>query len=129
MAKLRFSRNVRIKTKAAFGAVFERKCFAKNTLMAVYIAPNNTENRRFAVSVSGRIRPAVSRNRLKRLAREAFRLNQNELPGGFDYILIYSPWLSKREKSDIKKITLDQVRQGFMELVRLAHKRYDKQSD
>ena len=94
--------------------------------MTVYIAPNTVEKSRFAVSVTGRIKPAVSRNRLKRLAREAFRLSQNDLPMGFDYIIIYSPWLSKRQKADILKLTLNEVRQGFTELVGQCYKRYEK---
>ncbi|OHB58644.1 MAG: ribonuclease P protein component [Planctomycetes bacterium GWF2_42_9] len=126
MPRFTYSKNSRINSKAAFKAVFDYKLFARNDLITVYIAPNNLEKPRFAVSVSGKIRPAVVRNRLKRLAREAFRLNQYELPAGFDYIIIYSQWLSKREKSDIKKVTLEQVRQGFTTLVRQIHKRYEK---
>jgi ribonuclease P protein component len=123
MLGFKFSKISRLNSKAAFKAVFDYKLFAKSNLMTVYIAPNTIEKPRFAVSVSGRIKPAVSRNRLKRLARESFRLSQNDLPSGFDYIIIYSPWLSKREKSDILKITLNEVRQGFISLVRQAYKK------
>ncbi len=126
MTGFRFSKGSKLNSKAAFKAVFDYKLFAKSNLMMVYIAPNTVEKPRFAVSVSGRIKPAVSRNRLKRLAREAFRLSQNDLPAGLDYIIIYSPWLSKREKSDILKITLNEVRQGFMELVNQCYKRYNR---
>lgn len=115
-------------SKAAFKAVFDYKLFSKNDLMTVYISPNTIGKNRFAVSVSGKIRPAVVRNRLKRIAREAFRLNQYELPAGFDYLIIYSQWLSKKEKSDIMKITLNQVQQGFMSLVGQAIKRHEKRN-
>lgn len=126
MPALRFSRTLRMSTKTAFKKVFDYKLFSKNNLMTVYIAPNTVNKLRFGVSVSGRIRPAAARNRLKRLAREAFRLSQNDLQSGFDYIIIYSALLSKRLKSDILKITLNEVKQGFTELVNQCCKRYKR---
>ncbi|OHB51488.1 MAG: ribonuclease P protein component [Planctomycetes bacterium GWF2_41_51] len=129
MMRLNFPKNSKIGSKAAFKAVFDYKLFARNDLITVYMAPNTAQRPRFAVSVSGRISPAVLRNRLKRIAREAFRLTQHDIPAGFDYLIIYSQWLSKRQKSDISNITLNEVRQGFTTLVRQAYKRYEKRQN
>ncbi len=152
MAKYKFPKSAKLSSKADFRRVLEYKLFSKSDLMTLYIAPNQIGKSRFAVSVSSKTAPAVVRNRLKRLAREAFRLSQNEIAAGFDYLLIYSPMLSKRSCSDInpvrgkaskmprrplgatsngiKKITLNQVRQSFMELAekgqRLFEKRHNK---
>jgi ribonuclease P protein component len=123
MVKYKFPKSAKLASKSDFRRVFDYKLFAKNDLMTLYIAPNPAGKPRFAVSISAKIRPAVSRNRLKRLAREAFRLSQYEIHNGFDYLIVYSSSLSKMEKSDIRKLTLHQVRQGFMEL---AEKGYEK---
>jgi ribonuclease P protein component len=120
MVNYKFPKSAKLASKSDFRMVFEYKLFARNDLMTLYIAPNKLDKPRFAVSISAKIRPAVSRNRLKRLAREAFRLSQYDIHSGFDYLIVYSPLLSKLEKSDI---TLNQVRQGFMEL---AEKGYEK---
>ncbi|MCX5632141.1 MAG: ribonuclease P protein component [Phycisphaerae bacterium] len=153
MPKYRFPKSARLTSKSDFRAVLDYKLFAKNNLMTLHMAPNGASRSRFAASISAKTAPAVIRNRLKRLAREAFRLSQNEIAAGFDYLLIYSPMLSKWSRSDInpvrgkaskmpdgcprqptsngiKKITLNEVRQSFMELAekgqRLFEKRHNK---
>ncbi len=47
------------------------------------------EDKRMGLVVSRRLGNAVQRNRIKRLLREAFRLNRERLQGGVDYI--FSP--------------------------------------
>lgn len=52
-------------------------------------APLGKEDRRMGLVVSKRLGSAVVRNRVKRLLREAFRLNRERLQSGVDYI--FSP--------------------------------------
>jgi ribonuclease P protein component len=106
--------------------VLEYKLFFKNDLMTLYMAPNSAAKSRFAVSVSSKIASAVARNRLKRLAREAFRLSSHTIPNNFDYLIIFSPMLSKSKSCDIKKLSLSQVRNSFLELVRQGQKNFEK---
>ncbi|MFA5292531.1 MAG: ribonuclease P protein component [Phycisphaerae bacterium] len=149
MANCKFPKKAKISSKKDFRAIFNHKLFFRNDLMTLYLSPNGLGKSRFAVSISSKIAPAAIRNRLKRLAREAFRLSQNEILPGFDYLIIYSRMLSKRGYSDInpirgktskmsdnchrqptsngiKKITLNEVRQSFIELARQGYKRFDK---
>jgi ribonuclease P protein component len=127
MANFKFTKITRIHSKKDFRAILDSKSFIKNELMKLYIAPNGTKKSRFAVSISAKVAPAAVRNRLKRLAREAFRLSQSEMADGFDYFLIYSPMLSKKPNSDIKKTTLKQVKQSLLELAKQGHRRFEKE--
>jgi len=54
----------------------------------MYVCGNDGPEARFAVSVGRTAGGSVERNRIKRLAREAFRLNLHKLDCGFDYLLI-----------------------------------------
>lgn len=126
MPKYKFPKSAKLTSKSDFRAVLEYKLFSKNDLMTLYIAPNTAEKSRFAVSISSKIAPAVVRNRLKRLAREAFRLSSHTIPNNFDYLIIFSPMLSKVESCDIKKLSFSQVRDSFLELVRQGQKNFEK---
>jgi ribonuclease P protein component len=53
--------------------------------------PNGLGHPRLGLTVPRRVGKAVRRNRLKRLLREAFRLNQHELPQGMDYVVLVRP--------------------------------------
>lgn len=46
---------------------------------------------RLAAAVSGRHGNAVARNRIKRLCREAFRTNRDQLPAGWDFVMLPRP--------------------------------------
>jgi ribonuclease P protein component len=78
----------RVVRERDFKAVFARKCFVSRGLMRLYAAPNDRDFPRFGVSVARKCGPAVTRNRLKRFARQAFRLHQHDLPPARDYLLI-----------------------------------------
>ena len=69
---------------------------------------------------------AVVRNRLKRLLREAFRQSQDQIPAGFDYVLMISrQWLRKFEtladvREAVKRLGLDEVKASFLALTEQA---------
>jgi ribonuclease P protein component len=75
------------------------------------------------VSVSSKTASAVGRNRLKRLSREAFRLSRDAVRGNFDYLIIFSPLLSRSKSCDINKLGLKDVRDSFLELLGQVYKK------
>ena len=74
-------------------------------MLRLYAAGNDLGMPRFGVSVGKSVGGAVVRNRLKRLAREAFRLHQHEIPPNFDYILIIT---QKKPNNKAKSGTMSQ---------------------
>lgn len=88
MKRFGLSKSQRLRKSREFERVYRLKQRAGDEHLLLFGAKNDSGRTRFGVSVSKKHGNAVRRNRLKRLLREAFRLEQHELPDGVDVILI-----------------------------------------
>jgi ribonuclease P protein component len=83
-----FPKSRRLRVTAEFKAVYDAKRSVSDARLVVYAKPNGNQPSRIGLSVSRKVGNAVRRVRLRRLLREAFRLNQHEFPVGFDFVLV-----------------------------------------
>lgn len=89
MAELSFPRRMRLVRGADFQRAYRQGSRARGDLLLVVAHPNGLDHPRLGLSVGKAIwKHAVRRNRLRRLFREAFRLEQHALPAGYDLVLV-----------------------------------------
>ena len=83
-----FKRNERILKKKEFISLklHGRRYYTKN--FVVIIKKNRGAITRLGITVSKRVGNSVKRNRIKRLIREFFRLNKQQIPKGYDILVI-----------------------------------------
>ncbi len=74
---------------------------------------------RYALVVGRRWGGAVERNRVRRLLREAFRLERPGLPAGFDCVLV--------PRSDVASVTLAALRDDVRTAARSAARRFRRE--
>lgn len=114
----RFQPHEHLRRPADFQAVYDRRRSAADGTLVVYARENGLAYSRVGLSVSRKFGGAVVRNRIRRLLREAYRLSRDELPTGFDLVLIPRPQdefalhpfrhsLAKLVKQAVKKIARD----------------------
>lgn len=96
-----FPKNIRLRRKVEFDAVFGGKLFASDDVLVMHAQKNQLDLTRLGLSISRKVGNAVVRNRWKRLIRESFRLQQHDLPMGLD--LVIRP--RKGGDCELKKIT------------------------
>jgi len=115
--RLRFGVDRRLKKKADFDRVFNGRLSSADGCLIVRAQPNRAGHSRMGVSVGKRFGCAVQRNRCKRTLREAFRLLQHELPGGYDYVLI------PRQRD---KVSTELYRKSLLRLCRKINDRHQR---
>lgn len=97
----RFKRESRLLTARDFRFVFEDPKRTGSKYLTVLARANGHNYARLGLIVSKKTaKRAVDRNRIKRLARESFRLNQ-DLLRGLDVVVLAKRGISERENSEI----------------------------
>lgn len=81
-------KSARLRRNKSFQAVYRSGKSYANRQLVLYVLPQHGRERRVGFAAGKRLGDAVVRNRVKRLLREAYRLQQHKLKSGFDLIIV-----------------------------------------
>ena len=85
---LPFRKSQRILRSDQFGHILRGgKCVADDVLVLCALRSESGQPPRIGVTIPKKCGPATIRNRWKRLIRESFRIQQHDLPTGYDFIV------------------------------------------
>lgn len=79
---------LRIRKGKEFDRVFRGGARCGDDLLVVHALPNGGPGTRLGLAVGRTLGGAVARNRVKRLLREAFRLQREHLPPAHDLVVV-----------------------------------------
>ncbi|MBY4676576.1 ribonuclease P protein component [Marinobacterium arenosum] len=105
MAEFEYPRQLRILTGGGFKSVFNNVTLKVPDQHILLLAtPNGLSHPRIGFVISKKnVRRAVKRNRVRRIMRESFRLNQHQLPA-VDILVLARPGLGELEKDELHRL-------------------------
>jgi len=113
---LGFPRSHRLAAKAEFSRVFDEPFKVSQRHLTVLYKSNQKKHARIGIIVGKRVaNSAVARNRIRRVVRDSFRLNQERLIG-WDIVVI------ARQQCDV--LSKEKIRKGIDDLWERLLKQY-----
>lgn len=77
-----------LKKNYEFKNVLSKGKFFVGKYIIAYILNNNKSENYFGVAVSSKMGNAVKRNRVKRVIREAYRVNKDRIKNGYNIVIL-----------------------------------------
>ena len=92
-----------LKENKAFQRCYKKGRFTADSILAAYYYPNGTPYNRLGITVSKKNGCAVERNRIKRIIRAAYRINEKKFPIVYDIVFVGRNNISEKKMQDVDK--------------------------
>ncbi|NKZ44389.1 ribonuclease P protein component [Shewanella algae] len=104
MTRYTFTRELRLLTPAQFKTVFTNPIKASSAEITLLAVPNEMQHPRLGLTVAKRhVKRANRRNRIKRVIRDSFRLNQHDLPP-LDIVVLVRGGVLDMDNEQLRKL-------------------------
>lgn len=92
---------VALKDSKAFSRLYKKGRFAASDSIVAYFMPNKLPVTRLGITAGKKLGNAVTRNRAKRIIREAYRLSEMKLPIGYDVVLVAREGIKEKKTQEL----------------------------
>ena len=107
-------KSYRVKKNTEFQEVFKHgKSFANRQFVVYVLKKKNRKHFRIGLSVSKKLGNAVKRNEIKRYIRQVFLELKEDIPPGYDYIII--------ARKPAAEMNYHEVKKSLIHVLKIAH--------
>lgn len=99
-----------LKKNYEFKTVMNKGKFYRGKYITIYINENKEDKNKIGIAISKKLGKANKRNRLKRLIRESYRLQKDNLQKGYNIVFIWN------KQADILNNTYKNVSEDMQKL-------------
>ena len=79
---------LKIKTNREFQKIYRKGRYAASKALVIYLLPNLLQANRIGITASKKYGNSVKRNRIRRLIRESYLMQQDKIKQGYDFIFV-----------------------------------------
>ncbi|MBU91465.1 MAG: ribonuclease P protein component [Acidobacteria bacterium] len=105
----------RVRKRRDFERAYEEGKKVVTSEFALFARANGLVHSRIGITTTRKLGTAVTRNRARRLVREAYRRHRNQIPTGLDFVFVVRPPLLDHKPSELASILMAAVQQASQE--------------
>ena len=98
-----------LKDNKSFLRCYRKGRFTASNIVVAYYCPNGTPFNRMGITAGKKQGNAVERNRIKRIIRAAYRLNEEKFPLGYDIVFVGKNNISSMKTQDIESFIVKRL--------------------
>ena len=99
--------DLRVRKRRDFEKAYEEGKKIVTREFALFARPNGEQYSRLGITTTRRLGKAVTRNRARRLVREAYRTHRQDMPTGFDFVFVVRPPLLEKKPRELGPILVE----------------------
>lgn len=92
-----------LRKKSDFSSIYNKGKSVGDRFVVLFYRQNHLPYNRTGFLASKKVGNSVKRNRARRLMKESYRTIKNDIPQGYDFIIIARNTISERKCADVEK--------------------------
>lgn len=92
-----------LKDNSVFVKCYRKGRYVSDSIIVAYFLPNGLPFNRIGITAGKKQGNAVERNRIKRIVRAAYRLNETSIPIGYDIVFVGRNNIKEKKSGDVER--------------------------